>query len=75
MLKRSRNAALVAFFCSIFPGFLGTLSLIVVAFVTLRRGAKEGFFVLSWGVLPLLAHSFVDQSYLVFIVGRVLLLF
>ncbi|MCD8542054.1 MAG: hypothetical protein LRY69_00990 [Gammaproteobacteria bacterium] len=68
MLKRSRNAALVAFFCSIFPGFLGTLSLIVVAFVTLRGGAKEGFFVLSWGVLPLLAHSFVDQSYLVFIV-------
>lgn len=66
LLKRSRNAALVAFFCSIFPAFLGAVSVIIVAFVTLRKGAKEGFFVLSWGVLPLLAHSFVDQAYLVF---------
>jgi len=71
LLKRSRNAALVAFFCSVFPAFLGAISLIVVAFVTLRKGAKEGFFVLSWAVLPLFAHSFVDESYVMLAVEGV----
>lgn len=66
LLKRSRNAALVAFLCSILPVFFGSISVIIVALVTLRKGTKEGFFVLAWGVLPLVARAFVEQSYLFF---------
>lgn len=66
LLKRNRNAALVAFLCSILPVFFGSISVVIVALVTLRKGEHEGFFVLAWGVLPLLAQAFVDQSYLFF---------
>ena len=66
LLKRSRNAALVAFLCSILPVFFGSISVMIVALVTLRKGEREGFFVLAWGVLPLLARAFVDKSYLFF---------
>lgn len=66
LLKRSRNAALVAFLCSILPVLLGSISVMIVALVTLRKGEREGFFVLAWGILPLLARAFVDKSYLFF---------
>ena len=69
LLKRSRNAALVAFLCSILPAFFGSISVMIVALVTLRKGEREGFFVLAWGVLPLLARAFVDDSYLFFAVA------
>lgn len=71
LLKRSRNAALVAFLCSILPAFFGSISVMVVALVTLRKGEREGFFVLAWGVLPLLARAFVDKGYW-FIAGAVI---
>lgn len=64
LLKKNRNAALVAFLCSILPVFFGSISVIVVALVTLRKGMRDGFFVLAWGILPLLAQAFVDESYL-----------
>ena len=66
LLKRNRNAALVAFLCSILPVFSGSISVMIVALVTLRKGDREGFFVLAWGILPLLARAFVDKSYLFF---------
>lgn len=66
LLKRSRNAALVAFLCSVLPVFSGSISIMIVALVTLRKGDREGFFVLAWGILPLLARAFVDKSYLFF---------
>ncbi len=66
LLKRDKNAALVAFLCSILPVFFGSISIMIVALVTLRKGEREGFFVLAWGVLPLLARAFVDRSYLFF---------
>ncbi len=66
LLKRSRNAALVAFLCSILPVFFGSISVMIVALVTLRKGEREGFSVLAWGALPLLARAFVDKSYLFF---------
>lgn len=66
LLKKNRNAALVAFLCSILPVFFGSISVIIVALVTLRKGARDGFFVLAWGVLPLLAQAYVDESYLFF---------
>lgn len=69
LLKRSRNAALVAFLCSILPAFFGSISLIIVALVTLRKGEREGFFVLAWGVLPLVTRALVDNSYLFFAVA------
>ncbi|MES2204993.1 MAG: hypothetical protein V4496_07215 [Pseudomonadota bacterium] len=40
--------------------------MMIVALVTLRKGEREGFFVLAWGILPLLARAFVDKSYLFF---------
>ena len=66
LLKRDKNAALVAFLCSILPVFFGSISIMIVALGTLRKGEREGFFVLAWGVLPLLARAFVDRSYLFF---------
>jgi len=64
LLKKSRNAALVAFLCGILPMFFATVSVVIVALVTLRKGEREGFSVLAWGVLPLLARALVDKSYL-----------
>lgn len=66
LLKRNRNAALVAFLCSIFPIFLGSISVMIVALVTLRKGKGAGFSVLAWGILPLLARAFVEKSDVVF---------
>lgn len=66
LLKRRRNSAIVAFLCSIFPAFLGSISAIILALVTLRKGGREGFFVLAWGILPFLARAYVSQSYLFF---------
>lgn len=66
LLKRSKNAALAAFLCSVLPVFLGSISVMIVALVTLRKGWREGFFVLAWGILPLLARAVVDKSYLFF---------
>ncbi len=64
LLKRNRNAAIVAFLCGILPVFLGAISVIILALITLRKGARDGFFVLSWGVLPVLARGFVDHNYI-----------
>jgi hypothetical protein len=66
LLKKNKNAAMVAFLCSILPVFLGSISVIIVALVALRKGARDGFFVLAWGILPLLAQAFVEKSYVFF---------
>ncbi len=66
LLKKNGNAALAAFLCSILPVFFGSISTVIVGLVTLRKGEREGFFVLAWGILPLLARAFVDKSYLFF---------
>lgn len=69
LLRKNRNAAIVAFFCSIFPVFLSSIAIIILALVTLRKGAKAGFFVLAWGVLPMLAQAIVSQAYVLLITG------
>lgn len=67
LLKRSRNAALVAFLCGILPVFFASVSVVIVALVTLRKGPREGFFVLAWGILPFLARAYVDKSIVLFV--------
>lgn len=66
LLKRSRNAALVAFLCGILPVFFASVSVVIVALVTLRKGEREGLFVLAWGILPFLARAYVAESYMLF---------
>lgn len=52
-ILRSRVQAMgTAFVCAFIP-LLGTVSILIAAFVTLRKGIQEGFFVLVAATLPL----------------------
>jgi hypothetical protein len=66
LLKKRSNAAWVALAFSI-PAFLSTFSMVIVGLVTLRKGAKEGLYVLIWAALPFIAHAYVAKSMAFFI--------
>ena len=65
LLQKRRHAAIVALACGILPAAFASFSMVIVAFVTLCRGSKEGAIVMLWAMLPFLAHAYVDKSYLV----------
>jgi len=64
LLASQRNAAIVAFLCTLLPliklpgGFLAS---ILVGFVTLCRGAKAGLFVLAWVALPAVSLMYLHR--------------
>lgn len=51
ILKSRRHAIIGALLCSSFP-FLGWLGIVIICLVTLRKGAREGFYVMLWFALP-----------------------
>jgi len=64
LLKRTSNAAAVAFLLTLtplvgFPG--GFIASILVGFVTLCRGARPGLFVLAWVAIPALALLYLHR--------------
>lgn len=69
LLKKRSRAAFLAFLCSIFPLMFAPISAVLVALITLCHGRREGFFVLAWGILPLLARAYVEKSVLMFILS------
>jgi hypothetical protein len=58
LMKSRREATIIAMLTAVIP-FLGWLSLAVLAFVTLRKGAKNGFFILGWSVIPAVVAAYV----------------
>ncbi|MEE9452579.1 MAG: hypothetical protein V3V61_07480 [Gammaproteobacteria bacterium] len=51
ILRGRREAVLVALIATLAP-FLAWLGTVVMCFITLRKGAKEGFLILLWLALP-----------------------
>lgn len=64
LLKKRGNAIIAAFLLATLPAVFVSFSAIVVALVTLRKGAKEGGIVLCWAVLPIIAKAYVLEGYL-----------
>jgi len=64
LLANNRNAAIVAFLCTLLPliklpgGFLAS---VIVAFVTLCRGARSGLLVLVWVALPAISLLYLHR--------------
>ncbi len=56
--KNRFNVLWIALVCALLP-FLGFptswINVVLIAFITLRKGAKEGFFVVLWSALPAVA--------------------
>lgn len=64
LLAQERNAIIVALVLILLPLLkipLGSLAVIIVAFVTLARGPKAGFWVLVWIALPAISLLFLQQ--------------
>ncbi|MDP1573466.1 MAG: hypothetical protein Q8L78_00830 [Coxiellaceae bacterium] len=58
LLAKERNAIIVAFLAALLPVFYiptGFFAVIIVAFVTLQKGLKSGFWVIAWVALPAIA--------------------
>ena len=64
LLASNRNAAIVAFICTLLPLIKlpgGFLAAILVAFITLCRGARPGLFVLAWVALPAVSLLYLHR--------------
>lgn len=64
LLAKNINASIVAFVCALLPAITlpgEFLASILVAFVTLRKGAKSGLVVLTWVALPAVAMMFIGK--------------
>jgi hypothetical protein len=61
-LRGRWQAVLVALLFTFIPLF-GWVGVAIMALVTLRKGSKEGFFVLVWIVLPVIVGSIVIKDY------------
>lgn len=57
LLQGRREAAIAAMLTAAIP-YLGWLSLAIVAFITLRTGMRNGFFVVAWSVIPAIISSY-----------------
>lgn len=51
LMENRREAVVIAMLTAAIP-LLGWISLVVMCLVTLRKGAREGLFVLAWAVIP-----------------------
>ncbi|MCX7125306.1 MAG: hypothetical protein NTU49_06070, partial [Gammaproteobacteria bacterium] len=55
LLAKDRNAIVIAFLCALLQIFhfpTGFIAVIIVGLVTLQKGAKSGFWILTWVALP-----------------------
>ncbi len=57
LMKGRREATIAAMLTAAFP-FLGWASLAIVAFVTLRKGSRDGLFVLCWSIIPAILMAY-----------------
>lgn len=62
VLRGRWQAVFIALLFTFIP-FLGWVGVVTMALVTLRKGAKEGFFVLIWIILPVIVISIVLNDY------------
>lgn len=60
VMRGRKQAILMIVLFNLIP-FLGWLSDVIVALVTLRKGAKEGFLVLMWAVLPSIVFAVIGH--------------
>ena len=58
VLERRSRAAMLVFLLNIFPTFFSMIAAMIFALVTLRKGAKEGLFLLPWAILPFCAQAY-----------------
>lgn len=58
LLQGRREAAIAAMLTAAIP-FMGWLSLAIVAFITLRKGAKNGLFVAAWSIIPAVISAYL----------------
>lgn len=61
IMRSQRNAGLLALVFALLP-FLNWLSVIIMALVTLRRGAKQGFLILICVLLPSVVWLFISKN-------------
>lgn len=61
VMRGRKQAILMIVLFNLVP-FLGWLSDVTVALVTLRKGAKEGFLVLIWAILPSVVFAVIGYS-------------
>ncbi len=64
LLAHNRNAIIVAFVCTLLPLIYlpgGFAAAIIVGLVTLKKGAKDGFWVLVWVALPAICLLFLKR--------------
>lgn len=61
LMRGRRESAIAAMLTAAVP-FLGWISLAIVCLVTLRKGMREGFFVLCWSIIPAVISSYVMTS-------------
>jgi hypothetical protein len=62
LLARRINAAIIVFLLCLYPTPLVSIAMVIVAFLTLRLGAKAGAFLMLWALLPFVAHAYVLHS-------------
>lgn len=76
VMRGRKQAILMIVLFNLIP-FLGWLSDVIVALVTLRKGAKEGFLVLMWAVLPSVIFAVIGypQFWLYNIIGGSLMVY
>lgn len=60
ILESNRKAIFVALICAVLP-LLSWISVVIVALVTLCKGATEGFIVLLWTSLPYVVLAYMES--------------
>ena len=58
LLAKDSHAIVIAFLCALLPIFYiptGFIAVIIVGLVTLQKGPKSGFWLLTWIALPSIA--------------------
>ncbi len=65
LTKNRHNAIWVAFVCAVLPFFLGLItnwiSFVIVGLITLKKGIREGAWVLVWVALPAVVMCFLGN--------------
>lgn len=61
LMKGRSEATILAMLTAAIP-FLGWLSLVILCLVTLRKGMREGLFVLLWAIIPAMMGSYFIGS-------------
>lgn len=64
LLEKRYNAVWVVLLCASLPLFLiptGSIAVLIVGLVTLHKGAREGFFLLCWMLLPSIASALLGD--------------